>query len=252
MSTLSYSYDIGELGSWQSVDPLASKYPSLSPYVYCANNPVILVDPDGRDFGEPDRPFGRPDYEQRHQQTNETKTTTETSSSSKSSSKNVSHTTTSKTERSIPENRLVTASVYRSETKGESNTLNVNTTTTASTSKGTANASSSVEAQLNTELVKLSAGVETSSNGSTSMKGTLSLGPLDIGLSQTNSPDIINSSFSFSFGVTTGSSSRGFSIGIKPVGVLTTGAILLVPVIAPVVVPTSVVTPPLLPNTNMQ
>ena len=34
--------------SWLSVDPLADKYPSLSPYVYCANNPVILVDPDGR------------------------------------------------------------------------------------------------------------------------------------------------------------------------------------------------------------
>ena len=28
-----------------SVDPMASKYPSLSPYVYCANNPVKLVDP---------------------------------------------------------------------------------------------------------------------------------------------------------------------------------------------------------------
>jgi hypothetical protein len=25
-----------------------NKYPSLSPYAYCANNPVILVDPDGR------------------------------------------------------------------------------------------------------------------------------------------------------------------------------------------------------------
>ncbi|MDL2297213.1 hypothetical protein LJC37_04580 [Bacteroidales bacterium OttesenSCG-928-E04] len=33
---------------WLSVDPLARKYPSLSPYVYCANNPVKLVDPDGK------------------------------------------------------------------------------------------------------------------------------------------------------------------------------------------------------------
>ncbi|MDR0970902.1 MAG: RHS repeat-associated core domain-containing protein [Bacteroidales bacterium] len=32
--------------SWLSVDPLSDKYPSLSPYVYCANNPVNLVDPD--------------------------------------------------------------------------------------------------------------------------------------------------------------------------------------------------------------
>ncbi|MDR0971053.1 MAG: RHS repeat-associated core domain-containing protein [Bacteroidales bacterium] len=35
--------------SWLSVDPLSDKYPNLSPYAYCANNPVNLVDPDGRD-----------------------------------------------------------------------------------------------------------------------------------------------------------------------------------------------------------
>ena len=34
---------------WLSVDPMASKYPSLSPYVYCDNNPVRVVDPDGED-----------------------------------------------------------------------------------------------------------------------------------------------------------------------------------------------------------
>jgi len=35
---------------WLSVDPLAHKYPSLSPYNFVANNPLILVDPDGRDI----------------------------------------------------------------------------------------------------------------------------------------------------------------------------------------------------------
>jgi len=39
---------------WLSVDPLSDKYPSVSPYVYCANNPVRLVDPDGRDWWVPD------------------------------------------------------------------------------------------------------------------------------------------------------------------------------------------------------
>jgi RHS repeat-associated protein len=42
-------YD-SDLSSWLSVDPMSDKYPSLSPYAYCAGNPVILVDVDGRDI----------------------------------------------------------------------------------------------------------------------------------------------------------------------------------------------------------
>ena len=34
---------------WLSVDPKADKYPSISPYAYCAWNPMKLVDPDGKD-----------------------------------------------------------------------------------------------------------------------------------------------------------------------------------------------------------
>jgi RHS repeat-associated protein len=41
-------YDSG-LSIWLSVDPMSDKYPNLTPYNYCANNPVILVDPDGRE-----------------------------------------------------------------------------------------------------------------------------------------------------------------------------------------------------------
>ena len=43
------------LSIWLSVDPMSDMYPGLSPYVYCANNPVRLVDPDGRDVWEPDK-----------------------------------------------------------------------------------------------------------------------------------------------------------------------------------------------------
>ena len=34
---------------WLSVDPMADKYPSLSPYNYCAWNPIKVVDPNGMD-----------------------------------------------------------------------------------------------------------------------------------------------------------------------------------------------------------
>ncbi len=36
------------IGHWLSVDPMADKYPNISPYAYCAWNPVKFVDPDGR------------------------------------------------------------------------------------------------------------------------------------------------------------------------------------------------------------
>ena len=40
-------YDSDLMTGWLSVDPMADKYPGLSPYAYCAWNPVRLVDPDG-------------------------------------------------------------------------------------------------------------------------------------------------------------------------------------------------------------
>ena len=35
------------LGRWHVVDPMAEKFYSLDPYLYCANNPILLVDPNG-------------------------------------------------------------------------------------------------------------------------------------------------------------------------------------------------------------
>lgn len=42
-------YD-SRLGRWFAVDPLAVKFPNLSPYNYVANSPLLFVDPDGRDI----------------------------------------------------------------------------------------------------------------------------------------------------------------------------------------------------------
>ena len=35
---------------WIGVDPLAGKYPSMSPYNYCATNPLLYIDPNGKDI----------------------------------------------------------------------------------------------------------------------------------------------------------------------------------------------------------
>ena len=45
-------YYSSDLSIWLSVDPMSDKYPSLSPYTYCADNPVKLVDPNGEDIWE--------------------------------------------------------------------------------------------------------------------------------------------------------------------------------------------------------
>ena len=46
-------YYSSDLSIWLSVDPMSDKYASLSPYNYCANNPVKLVDPNGEEMELP-------------------------------------------------------------------------------------------------------------------------------------------------------------------------------------------------------
>ena len=45
-------YYNSDLSIWLSVDPMSDKYPRVSPYTYCGNNPVRLVDPNGREIGD--------------------------------------------------------------------------------------------------------------------------------------------------------------------------------------------------------
>ena len=40
-------YDVAGVPMWTSVDPLAEKYYGISPYVYCENNPLRFIDPNG-------------------------------------------------------------------------------------------------------------------------------------------------------------------------------------------------------------
>ena len=42
-------YD-SRLAIWYGVDALAEEYPNMGGYVYCANNPIRLIDPDGNDW----------------------------------------------------------------------------------------------------------------------------------------------------------------------------------------------------------
>jgi len=52
-------YYSSELSIWLSVDPMVDKYPSFSPYTYCADNPIKLVDPNGEDIITVDQQTGK-------------------------------------------------------------------------------------------------------------------------------------------------------------------------------------------------
>jgi RHS repeat-associated protein len=42
-------YD-GRVSLWISTDPMQEKYPNMSSFAYCANNPILYTDPDGSDI----------------------------------------------------------------------------------------------------------------------------------------------------------------------------------------------------------
>ena len=49
-------YYTSDLSIWLSIDPMSAKYPSLSSYVYCADNSIKLIDPNGEEvwiIGDP-------------------------------------------------------------------------------------------------------------------------------------------------------------------------------------------------------
>jgi RHS repeat-associated protein len=52
-------YYSSDLSIWLSVDPQAAKYPHQSNYVYCSNNPLKVIDPNGEDEWEIDNSAAR-------------------------------------------------------------------------------------------------------------------------------------------------------------------------------------------------
>jgi RHS repeat-associated protein len=43
-------YYMSDISVWLSVDPMADKYPTMSPFMYCAGNPLKYIDPNGMEW----------------------------------------------------------------------------------------------------------------------------------------------------------------------------------------------------------
>jgi RHS repeat-associated protein len=52
-------YYLSDISIWASVDPMAEDAPGWTPYRYCFQNPIRLIDPDGMSEGLPDHYFGK-------------------------------------------------------------------------------------------------------------------------------------------------------------------------------------------------
>jgi len=194
---------------WSGVDPMWSKYPMLSPFVYCANNPVIYVDPTGM---EVESSTGGPPW---------------SALSSKIGSTIASTTGSVKTETSyVPKNPIISVTSSTTVTEGEQKIFNKDiqtTNTTYPSGRVETNTSTVYQAKSPIETNKGSISTGIGTDGSTgSLSSSISFfGKADIKLSLNGNTDILNSSVSLSFSTTKDNVTKEFSVGIKPVGIAT-------------------------------
>ena len=188
-----------DLSIWLSVDPMADKYPSTSPYTYCGNNPVKLVDADGREIVVPDDP-------------------------TKKKSQNTQTTTigASNTYYGV----YINASASTSKTNGEQKLCN--TDKKIMVEESTRERTTSTVYQFGKPLFNAYAegGASTSASFSGQV-GTTFIG-IQTGVGVTRAKEFNDSQISVSVGVSNGKSSYNATVSIKPLRVIATAAAVVV------------------------
>ena len=236
-----------------SRDPMFEKYFWMTPYAYCANNPVKYVDPSGEEVIEQDG--GGKNYEPKDRKKTSYTLSQQNSkynTSPYSSSQSVSKTTTITTAWSIRTNPLVTASINKSTTNEDTKLLNVdNNTITTYSLNSPSTITQTSEYQVKTSAIGGSVYGGSGTDKSIICGISLSIGPIQVGVSAAGSPDVINSSININVGINcTSNNSIGASIGIKPLGIATTvGAAILrrfIPSIVCPVQPVNISTSPII------
>jgi RHS repeat-associated protein len=236
------NYDLA-LGRWMNIDPLAEHTHNKTPYHYCSNNPINRTDPTGmcddpncthgavrRGWDAVGRFFGNAWGH------SENATATQNNITAgpiqEIASQVTSATSAGVTQVDlISENPLVKLDYSTSKTIGDAKMFNTSSKTNFNaTTNSTAN---SVDSQLNLGVVN--GNVETSASSITFGAEGSAFGRLGLGASITLSSDILNSNISINGNgnLNGDNTSSELSAGIKPVGILVTGAAIILNRIIP-------------------
>ena len=200
--------------AFTSRDPLFEKYFWMSPYAYCANNPVKYVDPSGEDFCNPDDP---PKNKNQNNSKSSTTTTVGTSQTYNSFFLNVS--------------------ISTSQTQGEQKLFNVDTKTSTETKTGEITSTTSY--QFGKPQLNLSAEGGVSTSGSTTGKLNTTVVGIQTGIGLTSTQKIDDFQVTASLGYSNGEKSSNVAISVKPlrVAAVVTSALIVVASIATIHIP---------------
>ena len=220
---------------WLSVDPLAEKYPNVSSYAYVFQNPIKYIDPRGLEGVEP----GEPPASSNERSLDPIVIVAKTKSwfnrniwkpitsifrnkgskiTKASENKYITTTNSLSSKYSIPENQFFSASVHNTTTYGSPGIVNIDNKATITGKQSEEEYSQDYQLDLgiikgNFEVTKESAGTGV---------GVSLFGRADIGVGITLNADILNSEIFLSGNenINGDSSSNGFSVGIKPAGMI--------------------------------
>ncbi|CVK17222.1 RHS repeat-associated core domain-containing protein [Apibacter mensalis] len=193
---------------WLSVDPLAEKYPNVSPYAYTFQNPIKYIDPRGLE-GEgidPEDPTDLPEI-------------VITGKRRVSNNKYITNTETISTKVDIlPKNIFATLTTYSSSTIGNAGILNIDNKITKNISQRIREISQDYQVDLNI----FKGNVEVTKESLGAGVGVSLLGRLDLNIGVNLNADILNSEIYFngSENINKDNNSNGFSVGIKPVSLI--------------------------------
>ncbi|MXO33364.1 RHS repeat domain-containing protein [Apibacter sp. B2912] len=213
---------------WLSVDPLAEKYPNVSPYAYTFQNPIKYIDPRGLE-GEgidPEDPTDLPEVVITGKRSNwfnrniwkPLNGILRNIGSSGSRNDYISSTKSQSQIMSIPKNIFLSASINNTTTFGNSKVINIDNKVNFNISDNTKEISQDYQLDLN--IIK--GNIEVTKKSLGAGVGVSLLGRLDFNIGINLNADIKNSEIylSGSENINKDNNSNGFSVGIKPVSII--------------------------------